>query len=480
MHAQLGVGVEKSKHIAMSDAHRDCTATAAGSLDELSRNGENLQTHSGRRHSLDSDNESTTSMSSEDSEMEPFSEYKSKIETLLSDIGLPNFDIEVLHHGYEFQNCVYAVTSPLDDNEKYVLRVPTCPRFRDGKCDAIENDASLLAYLQDKLPVPRVKAYSTIKSNALNAPYSVQTMIPGKRLDYVYEDLDHTEKLEVIDLYASLLVRIESVRFAKAGTFAASTTLPATIHDFEATAAPAVHIFNEGNEQVTKDLKTIRDRAGPDLKALLLSHIDGWIRSDANTDDGPYTLPGYKDLLAIMKDLEQEGAFNSGPHPVVLNHWDLEPRNIMVDHMEGAWKITGIIDWDDALALPRPLARRAPDWIWDFEPQEFTGFLNNDHHPNPKLTDEGIALKTYFDAQAAKVLEGYMEDAYGQGRWLRRIWTFARHGNGGNSWYLDLIKQMPEDWARRPKPVVIQPKKAKSPWKKSTEWLAHLVRILRP
>lgn len=453
-----------------------------GCPDDRIVSGEYLQTDRGSQHSDGSDNESIASAVSEDSEMEPFSEYKMKIETLLSDIGLPNFNIEVLHHGNTFQNCVYAVTSPSNADERYVLRVPTCPKFRDdGKCEAIENDASLLAYLQDKLPVPRVKAYSTIQDNALNAPYSVQTMIPGKRLDEVYEDLDRAEKHQIIDLYVDLIARIESIKFAKAGTFVASTTLPATVHDFEATAAPSVSIFNEGDGQVTKNSKTIQDRAGPDIKALLLSHIDGWIRSDANTDDGPYTLPGYKDLLAIMRDLDREGAFNGGPCPVVLNHWDLEPRNIMVEKIGEVWRICGVIDWDDALALPRPLARRAPDWIWDFEPQEFTGFLDNDHHPNPKLSDDGIALKAYFDAQAAKVLEGYLEDAYGQGQWLRRIWTFARRGNSGNCWYLDLIKQMPDDWAARStKPAVAQPQKEKPPWKVALEWLTHLARSLRP
>ena len=461
-------------------SHRIATSGHGNAHEEIT-SMEDLQTDSSSKHSNHSDNESIASKASEDSDMEPFAEYKTKIETLLTEIGLPNFKIEELHHGYSFQNCVYAITSSSNANEKYVLRVPTFPKLRDdGKCEAIENDASLLAYMQDKLPVPRVKAYSTIQDNALNAPYCVQTMIPGKRLDHVYEDLDRAEKLEIIDLYVNLLVRIESIRFAQAGTFVASTALPATVHDFEATAPPSVSIFNEGDEQVTKDSKTVRDRAGPDVRSLLLSHIDGWIQSDANTEDGPYTIPGYKDLLAIMKDLDDEGAFKDGPSPIVLNHWDLEPRNIMVEKTEGVWEISGIIDWDDALALPRPLARRAPDWIWDFEPQEFTGFLNNDHHPNPKLTDEGIALKAYFDAQAAKVLEGYLEDAYGQGRWLRRIWTFARHGNSGNAWYLDLIKQMPVDWAVRSKSAGDHPKEVKKSWKKTFEWLTHLVRMGRP
>ncbi|KAL9001739.1 MAG: hypothetical protein Q9180_010011 [Flavoplaca navasiana] len=115
------------------------------------------------------------------------------------------------------------------------------------------------------------------------------------------------------------------------------------------------------------------------------------------------------------------------------------------------WKITGIIDWDSALALPRPLARRAPDWIWDFNSEGFTGYLNNDHHqkPDSELSAENSALKEYFDIKASAMLDGYADDTYGNGRWLRRIWTFARSGVD-SIWYIDLVKELETDWTARP------------------------------
>ena len=395
------------------------------------------------------------------SEMEDFVGYKPKIEELLSNIGLAGFSIEEIHHGYDYQNCVYTLTSPIISNEQYVLRVPVETRLKedDYTHEAIKNDACLLAYLADKLPVPRVKAYSITKDNALNAPYTVQTRLPGQSLDTVYDDFSHTEKLAIAEQYVELLAKIESIRFTAAGTFTASDLLPDTVHNCSLTAPPSIHIFDEGAEEFTKDPNSVQDRQGPNVEALLTNHVNGWVQQTHKDDieagpeneHGSFILPGYNNLIRIIEELDHEGAFRDGPYPIVLHHWDLEPRNIMVENSSNGWKITGMIDWDDAIAVPRPLGRRPPDWIWDGDYEGFTGYLDNDHYSNPNLSEESKALKAHFDAKAAVILEGYLEDAYGYGRWMRRIWTLARKG-ADNMWYIDLMKQVGADWAARLKP----------------------------
>ena len=427
-------------------------------------------------------NESIASVASEISEMEPFLQYLPMIERLLFDIGLLGISVEALQHGYSFQNCVYALKSSEDDKEQYVLRVPVSPDFRetDEKCVAIENDVTILGFLVDKLPVPRVKAYSATKENALNAPLTVQTRLPGRSLDQIYSELDHKDKLEIVDRFVELLARLESVTFATAGTLTTSSPLPAAMSDFSPTAAPLVAIFDDGDADFVKEPKVLQDRAGPDVRSFLVSQLNGWIQKEIN-DEGEQeslTLPSLRQLLVIIDEMDLQKAFKDGPYPVVLHHWDLEARNIMVDKSSGTWRICGVIDWDDAHALPRPLARRPPAWIWDFDPEAFTGYLDNDHHPNDNLSDENLALKSYFDAKAAAALPNYLEDAYGRGRWLRRIGTFARSG-ADNMWYIELIKQLQKDWAARPKPVVPQPERPKDLWEKSLRWLFHLAQTLR-
>ncbi|KAL8904047.1 MAG: hypothetical protein Q9171_007188 [Xanthocarpia ochracea] len=402
----------------------------------------------------DSDNESITSANSEDSVMEPFADYKPKIEQLVRDIGLPGFVIQELQHGDNFQNCVYALTSPTIPDEQYILRVPVSPDIQeeDGICQAVLNDVSLLAYLGNKLPVPRVKAYSATERNALSTPFTLQSRISGISLDEVYGDLDHDGKLAITDQFVDLLAQIESVEFPFAGNFAASCLMPDSTNDFDAAAAPHVTVFDEGDEDYVLDPQTFLDRAGADLKALLESQINGWIvkerkHTEKYQDGESLTLPYFEKMLTILDILESEGAFESST-PIVLYHWDLEPRNIMVRYDNG-WKIVGIIDWDDVVAVPRSLARRAPDWLWDFESEGFTGYLNTDHHPKIDLSEESLAMKAYFDAKAKEVLgEAYLEDAYGTGPWLRRIWIFAK-GGIHSTWYWDLVKLLVEDWEKR-------------------------------
>ena len=400
------------------------------------------------------------SVASEDSEMEPFEDYRLKIEQLLSGLNMPNFDIEPLHHGYAFINNVYSLTSSEDPAEQYVLRVPVLPDFResDGVCEAVENDACLLDFVHGVLPVPKVKTFDATKDNALNAPFMIQTKLPGKSLNGIYDDLSQEAKFEIIEQVVELVAKLESIQFDVAGTFVAAPPEASTA----TSSHPTMQYFNEGDPDFLSGPNVAQHRQGSDLKAFLLSHMNGWVakelKDEAEEGEKSISLPAYRKLLSIIDALSDEGAFAAAPYPIVLHHWDFEPRNIMVENSTGKWRVSGIIDWDDAIAVPRPLARRPLDWIWDLEGEGYTGYLNTDHQPKSleRLTAEETELKAKFDGLAAEKLEGYAEDAYGHGRWLRRLWTFARSG-GNTCWYLELMDLMIKDWEERPKPVVREP-----------------------
>ena len=403
-----------------------------------------------------SDGDSVASDDSEGSVMEPFHDYKIKIEELLDSLGMKGFSVEVIQHGFDFMNCVYSLTSS-DDTEQYILRVATGGFIResDGRHETVENEVLILGYLKDKLPVPRIKAYSLTTDNALEAAYTIQTHIPGESLNKLWATMDSAEKYAIVDELIVLIAQLESVTFATAGTFAVSSPLPERADDFLKTGYPSVQIFNEYATELTKDPKMVQDRAGLGLQLLLTSHMEKWIQDEI--ERGHHELscaigPRFRDLLAMLKELNDEGAFDTQPFPIVLHHCDFEPRNLMVSKASGTWKICGIIDWDDAVALPRPLARVPPRWVWHFpdeDPDVEDGYLNDDQYRDPELSDENKALKAYFDAKVEAVLPGYTEDAYGQGRWLRRIWHFAREG-ARRVWQWPFLDQLPKDWAARP------------------------------
>ena len=399
--------------------------------------------------------------------MEPFALYKTKIKQLLTTIPLvAGFTVSEIQHGYEYQNCVYLLFPDFgpesETQQEYILRVPTCPVFEhdDGVCETIVNDVALLEYLSTRLkvPVPRVKAYSATTDNALEAPFMIQTQIEEYTLEDVYGEISLEEKIRIVDQFVDLLVDIESIQFASAGSLAASSPLALQSSDLVATArgssAPTTVYFGKGDEEFAKSPRAIHDRRGPDLKAFLDSHVTGWIRKDLRLNKhDQVTVPPFRRMLAMLKSLHREGAFADAPYPIVLYHPDLEPRNIVVSNCtpSGKWEISGIIDWDEAVALPRPLARFPPTWIWDFDSDGCTGFLNIDHYSFNEeiLSEESKALKLYFDAVARKKLgEEYMDEAYGNGSWFRRIWYFVKGGVHSQG-CLKLLQKMEDDWETR-------------------------------
>ncbi|KAL8878301.1 MAG: hypothetical protein Q9198_003855 [Flavoplaca austrocitrina] len=404
----------------------------------------------------DSDNESVASDDSDGTQIEPFEDYKPKIENLLESIGYPVSDIEVLQHGLHWRNCVYAMTSVNHPETKYILRVPVEPELRedDHVCEAVISDAALLGYLSDKLPVPKVLAYSATEDNVLGEPYMLQTRLSGTSLDKVFEELDLEGKLAVIDQYVKLIAKIETINLPTAGTFAASPLEPNSTNKFSPLADPVIEFFDRGEEDFVNKPTTKDDRAGTNLKALLVSHLDGWIEKERKHSEKFHVeslrTPYYEKMKKILDILEAEGSFDQ-PQPIVLHHWDLEPRNIMVSPGDNGYEITGVIDWDDALALPRALGRRAPDWIWDFEKEGFTGYLDTDFHPkaDSEFTQDNLALKGYFDTKAELVLgDQYLEDMYGTGRLLRRIWTIVQEGSF-STWYHGLSLELVAEWEGR-------------------------------
>lgn len=396
----------------------------------------------------------------EEEAIEPFEDYKPKIEQLLASIGFPDCDIEAIQHDMQFQNCVYALTSQANSDDQYILRVPMEPELRedDGVCEAVLNDAALLGHLAERLPVPRVVAYSATGNNVLEEPYMLQTRLPGVALDGVFERLTHQEKLAIIDQYVDLIAKLEAITFEAAGTFTVSAFEPVSSNKVSP-LDPHITFFNQGDEEFVEKPETAIDRAGPNVKALFDSHIDGWLETErkyeeeVNDDSG--RVPYYNKMKEILNTLQSDNTFDQ-PQPIVLYHWDLEARNVMVTSTPDGYKITGIIDWDGALASPRVLARRAPDWIWDFDHEGFTGYKDTDHHPNLDLSADSLALKNHFDEKARLVLgDQYLEDAYGIGRLLRRIWSASKEPLYCTTAFY-LMVEMCEEWDRRsngPEPV---------------------------
>ena len=94
-----------------------------------------------------------------------------------------------------------------------------------------------------------------------------------------------------------------------------------------------------------------------------------------------------------------------GVAPSVLYHWDFQPRNIIVEGGNDQSKVTGLLDWDEVLSVPLVLARKPSAWL---------------------LLPEG-KMTSSQDVNEWEI-RPYVEDAFGKGRRIPRVWGFLLHG----------------------------------------------------
>jgi hypothetical protein len=240
------------------------------------------------------------------------------------------------------------------------------------------------------IPAPRILAFDATGVNAIHRPYNFQEFAEGTRLDGLYDDMSLEEKLNVVDEYVSLLVRLDSIKFQQAGRIShveqpavGQNVLPNRLGRFEqrpsGKAAAEVEIMGFGTGGEPRE----PTRPARFLLPMLNEQLDSWIKYEVETARGPsaVTEDMFKQLQNVVREVETMGFFEAASasrqdlkeSDNFLFHCNLEPRNILVvpssgDEQTGScqkWRISSVFDWDDALALPSVLTLKPPIWLWD-------------------------------------------------------------------------------------------------------------------
>jgi hypothetical protein len=185
----------------------------------------------------------------------------------------------------------------------------------------------------------------------------------------------------------------------------------------------------------------------------------------------------YFKLQDMTQDMDRIGWFSEADKSSsksVLHHWDLEARNILIEQSgedtSSLWRITGVIDWDHPHALPAVLCMKPPIWLWDASddadlPEDVAEYYDNDFDWMPleyyqkenaeHFNADGVKVKQRFEEAIVKNLYSaqygekahakYLDDAYGRGRWLRRIWRFASEGQSNTTHWRRML-QLDREW----------------------------------
>lgn len=154
----------------------------------------------------------------------------------------------------------------------------------------------------------------------------------------------------------------------------------------------------------------------------------------------------FAQLSKITAEMRSLGFFEEcSSTPNVLHHWDFEPRNIMVERGNGQYKVTRVLDWDSILSVPLVLARKPPAWLWlpEMETTSSGDWWDGDVD---ELELGPAELRELFECVMEERVGGkYAEDAFGKGRWIRRVWRFLLDGFQTNE-DLKRFKRFIKEW----------------------------------
>lgn len=339
------------------------------------------------------------------------------------------------------------------------------------------DQVAVLNYLtENSFPTPRLHTYDCTTKNEVSSPFVAQEFASGLPLSVLYEDMDFTNKLKIAGHLAGFMVRMEMERFPHCGVISAvdeSATDPprAIVRGFEVG-------FGKG---------AVQQPASTNLDDLLWRQLHGWSKYKRLTNKKGEFIPKELDdmwtrlieILGEMRALEFLSATRTACGVAnVLHHWDLFPRNIIVSRtritgetsLHPSWRLDKVIDWDDVKVVPVPLTRQPPVWLWDFSDDtsghpsissDYDGdvdlFATDRYAPkSERLSPENAKIKEHFEQcfirglrelDSSMTTDAYFDDAYGSGRWLRRLARFALHG-GSYSQDFQRFQHFDRQWSR--------------------------------
>lgn len=363
-------------------------------------------------------------------QQEPFDTYRLKIPQLCLAIGLDEPIVEHINGG-SF-NRVTKLTFHTS-GDQCVLRVPRNNGDSQKTARNVMDQVAIVSYVGTLFPVPKILAYDSTDQNAIKAPYTIQEFAPGQRLDEVLENevLTSEDCLQIASIIADIFARMQKELAPRSGRFVSSPNLPHRCDDVSVLSPiPVLASFKIAGLEVPESISS------GSVKDLMKAIIG--LRYEEEDDESLQM--AWCTLDEIRKEMKSRGFLNC--EQPVLWHWDFAPQNILVRRKQDniTWEVTAVLDWDGALSAPRVLTREPPVWLWQHCSELTQATLDSSVSVPRQLIPEKDTIKQHFEDclfQAGIDIDAYRTDAYGHGRWVRRLFRFLRLENAflhDNDW----------------------------------------------
>ena len=353
-------------------------------------------------------------------------------------------------------NRIIGITLPKSRSTKnigrhLILRVP-----RWGGQINVERVVAMMDYvrLNSNIPTGTILAKDFSDDNPLGSPYLIQNRTSGSDLEVLWPDLNHLQRCaiarEVGSVIKSLLLLESPVgghieaKFTSTGTEASLIIVPFDLKDGEE------NLIEDSEPQ--KPLVEGGQRQSQSTLDFFKSQIARWRTVDLASNAGmvDHSVELWDSMLKVAEEMSDLGLFTSKGH--CLCHVDLQPRNIMANiNPDGSIKVTGILDWDDAVFAPKFVNCEPPGWLWGFDPDEV---------PHPDLpawpyeipgadnAPEGLEkqeLKRILEEGAGpEYLSMAYEEHHRMSRALFRVAVFGLTAG----WYYEAAESIISDWEK--------------------------------
>lgn len=331
-----------------------------------------------------------------------------------------------------------------------ILRVP---RWGQGQ---IAHAVATLDYLRQisNIPVPVIVATDLNNDNALGSPYVIQNRIPGCDLELLWAELNHSQQcmiaLEIGSVIKCLLTlespvpgHIKGV-ITRSGTARSLMVVPFDLKNTDG------DLFEEQEQHPSSAPET--PRQSQTILDFFKCQIGRWRAVDVarNAAMVDRTVGLWDSMLQVVEEMNDLDMFKTTTH--CLCHVDLHPRNIMAKiHPDGSVKVTGILDWDEAVVAPKFVNCEPPGWLWGFDPDDLpcenklTWPYEMPGADDVPPTPEKQELKRIFEEHAgAEYLRLAYDERFRLSRGLFRVAVFGLTSSETYS----AAERIISDWAR--------------------------------
>lgn len=332
-----------------------------------------------------------------------------------------------------------------DNSEiKYILRIPRRERNNNTNLD---REVAVLYYLEvgDSIPVPKTVAFDLdgIDGCPIELPYILQTHVTGIPLDQAFNQMDFSERKRFVSKIVDLYVKMDRIYFERAGVLVPASG--SRVHRvLEVTAFDLGPRSEENDCYRTYPQETTYD--------MLLSQFECWKIVAGKVDQCPHNagiVSGYMDrFAAVTRQMREKGWLHDNKN--IIFHPDLTPYHIFVVRTESKskvnWEISGIIDWDGALSVPRVMSNRVPTWLWRGGSEEGFDMRDEGGDGTGPADRDCEALKHQFETEISAVLPKFLRHAYKpEYQLLRKLCRFAVWGL---RWQedIDRAKEFVDEW----------------------------------